>query len=186
MALLLSIKGTVCIYQGEELGLPEADIPYEKIRDPYGLTFWPKYKGRDGCRTPIPWSAGAPHCGFSEREPWLPIPSEHVPLAVDRQRGDARSMFELTRRLLSFRRLHPELVRGSIHFLDAPEQALAFERRLDGARTLCAFNLGPSEVAFDAGVTLEPLELTGAALLRGTRVALPPHGFGFADIRGAP
>ena len=57
LALLLSMRGTVCIYQGEELGLTEADIPFEKLQDPYGIVFWPVFKGRDGCRTPMPWTA---------------------------------------------------------------------------------------------------------------------------------
>ncbi|MCH2547373.1 MAG: alpha-amylase family glycosyl hydrolase, partial [Alphaproteobacteria bacterium] len=70
VALLCTLRGSVCIYQGEELGLPEADVPYERLQDPYGITFWPEYKGRDGCRTPMPWQTKAAHGGFSEVEPW--------------------------------------------------------------------------------------------------------------------
>ena len=55
IALLTSLRGSVCIYQGEELGLTEADIPFERLQDPYGIAFWPEFKGRDGCRTPMPW-----------------------------------------------------------------------------------------------------------------------------------
>jgi alpha-glucosidase len=57
-ALLLTLKGSVCLYQGEELGLPEADILFEELTDPPGIRFWPEYKGRDGCRTPMPWDEG--------------------------------------------------------------------------------------------------------------------------------
>jgi alpha-glucosidase len=57
IALLTSLRGSVCIYQGEELGLTEADIPFERLQDPYGIAFWPEFKGRDGCRTPMPWMA---------------------------------------------------------------------------------------------------------------------------------
>ena len=59
LALVCSLRGSVCLYQGEELGLPEADVPYEALQDPYGIAFWPNFKGRDGCRTPMPWSDGA-------------------------------------------------------------------------------------------------------------------------------
>src|SRR3546814_7031405 len=61
MALLLSLRGSVCLYQGEELGLPEAELRYEDLVDPYGVTFWPEFKGRDGCRTPMPWQSEAHH-----------------------------------------------------------------------------------------------------------------------------
>ena len=75
-ALLFSLRGTPCIYQGEELALPEAEVPYELLVDPYGIEFWPDFKGRDGCRTPYPWdqSSGA---GFTRGTPWLPIGDVH-------------------------------------------------------------------------------------------------------------
>jgi alpha-glucosidase len=57
VALVCSLRGSVCLYQGEELGLREADVPYEALQDPYGMAFWPNFKGRDGCRTPMPWDA---------------------------------------------------------------------------------------------------------------------------------
>ena len=52
---MLSLRGSVCLYQGEELGLTEAYVPFEELQDPYGKRFWPKFRGRDGCRTPMPW-----------------------------------------------------------------------------------------------------------------------------------
>ena len=63
--ILLTLRGSVCLYQGEELGLTEADIAYEDLRDPYGIQFWPDFKGRDGCRTPMVWEKDAPEAGFS-------------------------------------------------------------------------------------------------------------------------
>ena len=87
VALLGSLRGSVCIYEGEELGLTEADIPLEKLQDPFGITFWPEYKGRDGCRTPMPWSGRERYAGFSEAELWLPIPEEHRSRAVDARGG---------------------------------------------------------------------------------------------------
>ena len=61
--MLMSLRGSACLYQGEELGLPQAEVPFERLQDPYGITFWPEYKGRDGCRTPMPWS-DADHGGL--------------------------------------------------------------------------------------------------------------------------
>ena len=72
-----SLRGSVCLYQGEELGLDEADIAFEDLRDPYGVAFWPSFKGRDGCRTPMPWD-DSDTAGFTTGLPWLPIPAEHV------------------------------------------------------------------------------------------------------------
>ncbi|MEO1093209.1 MAG: alpha-amylase family glycosyl hydrolase, partial [Pseudomonadota bacterium] len=66
VALLTSLRGTPCLYQGEELGLTEAIVPYDLLQDPYGIRFWPDFPGRDGCRTPMPWSDAALHAGFSD------------------------------------------------------------------------------------------------------------------------
>ncbi len=71
-SLLMSLRGTVCIYQGEELALAEAELDYEDLQDPYGIQFWPDFKGRDGCRTPMVWES-LPDGGFSSATPWLPI-----------------------------------------------------------------------------------------------------------------
>src|SRR5918995_1106475 len=71
IALLACLRGSICIYQGEELGLEEAELALEDLRDPYGIRFWPGYKGRDGCRTPMVWDSNAPNGGFSSAKPWL-------------------------------------------------------------------------------------------------------------------
>ena len=107
LAMQLSLKGTPCLYQGDELAFTEADVPYELIQDPYGITFWPEFKGRDGCRTPMPWDDSA-QAGFSDGKPWLPMP-EHfgarsvgarssrviapqvLPLSAERKRRQAAS-----------------------------------------------------------------------------------------------
>ena len=76
-ALVCALRGSVCVFQGEELGLGEADVPYEALRDPYGIAFWPTFKGRDGCRTPMPWDSNE-RGGFSSGEPWLPVPHRNT------------------------------------------------------------------------------------------------------------
>ena len=81
-ALLMSLRGSVCLYQGEELGLGEADLNFDDLRDPYGIRFWPEFKGRDGCRTPMVWDDNETNAGFSTGRPWLPVagrPSARLP-----------------------------------------------------------------------------------------------------------
>ena len=82
LALLLTLRGSVCLYQGEELGLTEAYVPFEELQDPYGKRFWPKFRGRDGCRTPMVWLSDNLHGGFSDAKPWLPVALEHLRMAV--------------------------------------------------------------------------------------------------------
>lgn len=142
MALLLSLRGTVCLYQGEELGLPEASVPFERLRDPYGITFWPAIKGRDGARTPMPWSSEAAHGGFSEVEPWLPLGEEHRRRAVDLQERAPDSVLKAYRRFLSFRREHPALRTGTIRFIDAPPELLVFEREATASACLPSLTSG--------------------------------------------
>src|SRR5699024_9798009 len=139
-AMLCSLRGSACIYQGEELGLPEADVPYPLLRDPIGIAFWPNDKGRDGCRTPMPWSDEA-HAGFSPAAPWLPVPAAHRALAVARQEQSARSTLHAFRAFMAWRRTQPALSRGDIRFLDTDEPVLAFLRRYRGEVVLAAFNL---------------------------------------------
>ena len=156
IALLVSLRGAICLYQGEELGLQEAELRFEDLRDPYGIRFWPAFKGRDGCRTPMPWERDAPNAGFSTGTPWLPIPAEHKALAADGQDADDGSVLASYRAALAFRRAHPALTEGTMRFLDAPAGVLAFEREGGGERLLCVFNLSREPVRYQ-GRTLAPL-----------------------------
>ena len=91
LALLFAMRGTVLLYQGEELGLPEVDLRRDQLRDPVGDLYYPLFKGRDGCRTPMPWDAAKPDLGFSSGTPWLPLGPAHAALAVaGRRRMPAR------------------------------------------------------------------------------------------------
>ena len=88
LALLCALRGTVLLYQGEELGLPEIDLRRDQLRDPVGDLYYPLFKGRDGCRTPMPWDAAKPNLGFSSGTPWLPPGPDHAALAVAAQERD--------------------------------------------------------------------------------------------------
>ncbi len=140
-ALISSLRGSVCTYQGEELGLTEADIAYEDLQDPYGITFWPQFKGRDGCRTPHPWHSDAENAGFSGAKPWLPVPSEHHAKAVDVQEGNTQSVLNSFRQFSEWRKSHPAILWGEIEFIDTAEPILAFKRDYQGSTMLAVFNL---------------------------------------------
>lgn len=164
MGLMLSLRGSTCIYQGEELGLPEAAVRREDMRDPYGLTYYPEYRGRDGSRTPMPWRANCPHAGFSTGKPWLPVDPAHAPLAVDRQEADPASLLWSYRRFLALRRAHPSLISGTLHPVEAPDPLVAFRRVGEGESLLVVLNMaGESAVA--------PRRLLAEAAL------LQDHGF---------
>ena len=183
-ALVASLRGTVCIYQGEELGLPEADLRFDQLRDPYGIAFWPNFKGRDGCRTPMPWSDddGA---GFSSVAPWLPIPASHRALAVSRQQRDPDSVLSGFRAFMQWRRTQDALRGGSIRFLDAPEPLLLFLREAAGRTMLVAANLGAqaASVSIPASFALSQIRCPGPdnGTLDATALHLPGHSVIYAD-----
>ena len=140
-ALLLSLRGSACLYQGEELGLTEAYVPYEHLQDPYGIRFWPKFKGRDGCRTPMPWVTDNANGGFTDGKPWLPMAVEHLSHSVAAQEDKPGSMLDFYRRMIAFRATEPALAKGDFTLLQAEEGVLAFTRHHEGRRLLCVFNL---------------------------------------------
>ena len=141
IALLTSLRGTVCLYQGDELGLPQADVPFERLADPFGRAFWPDYPGRDGARTPMPWRADAPQAGFTAGEPWLPVDPAHARRAIDRQAAAADSVLAFTRRWLAWRRSQPALVSGSQRIADPQGSILAVERAAADQHLTALFNL---------------------------------------------
>ena len=137
-ALLLSLRGTACLYQGEELGLTEAYVPFEDLQDPYGKRFWPKFKGRDGCRTPIPWNAESSNGGFTGGKPWLPVAMEHVQSAADVQDSDNASMLNFYRDIIEFRKGFPALAKGSFDLVEANDTYISFTREYGNTQLFCA------------------------------------------------
>jgi alpha-glucosidase len=179
-ALLLSLPGSVCIYQGEELGLPQADILYEELTDPPGIRFWPEYKGRDGCRTPMPWEEGEAPNGFTTGTPWLPVKPSHSRLNVAAQEADRGSMLHFYRQMLAFRRAHEVLIHGGVAFLDLDEPLLAFRRTGDAGSLLCVFNLSPTPVRLTlrgAPDGARPLPPSAGAQLSDVQLSLAANGF---------
>jgi alpha-glucosidase len=181
LALLFSLRGTALLYQGEELGLPEVDLRRDRLRDPVGDLYYPLFKGRDGCRTPMPWDAAEPNLGFSSGAPWLPLGDAHKPLAVSEQSNDSNSALSFTQAMLVARRAHPALRDGTLTLLPGP--ALAFVREHGAERIVCAFNLADAEVDIVLPGPARALTCgTGTACLSGSRVALGPHAAFFGIL----
>jgi len=147
LMLLVSLRGNIFLYNGEELGLTQVDIPFEALRDPEAIANWPLTLSRDGARTPMPWRADAnDHAGFSSGAPWLPIGPDHLALAVDRQDQDPESLLNLTRHLLAFRRASDALMRGDARVIEASETILAIERSTPDETMLCVFNMSAEPI----------------------------------------
>ncbi|MFF7333094.1 alpha-amylase family glycosyl hydrolase [Streptomyces sp. NPDC008150] len=143
--LSLALPGAVYLYQGEELGLPEADIPRDRIQDPMYFRSGGTDPGRDGCRVPLPWAAAEPYAGFGPGgepggEPWLPQPAGWAAYAADLQADDPGSMLSLYRTAVRLRSTEPGFGDGPLSWLAAPASVLSFARA-DGL--ICVVNLGP-------------------------------------------
>lgn len=176
-ALLLTLRGTPCLYQGDELALPEAEVAFEQLVDPYGIEFWPEFKGRDGCRTPYPWTS-EPLAGFSEERSWLPIPEAHRRRSYQTQQADPKSPLSVTRALLQARRAYPSLQLGSITLLPRAGEVLAYARQLGEERVVCLFNLSVEPATYQLDPQLEPLLVSDGTTQQDSLISLPPQGWG--------
>ncbi len=172
--LAMALPGSMYVYQGEELGLPEVeDIPPERRRDPMWLRSAGSDPGRDGCRVPIPWGGARPPFGFSPdgaERPWLDQPDDWAPLTVASETDDPASMLSLYRNGLRIRRTRP-WGPGEFRWLDAGDESLSFAR---GDAFVCLVNFGPDPIAVPAGaaVLIASNELEGGALPQDTTVWL--------------
>jgi alpha-glucosidase len=142
--LLLTLRGTPTLYQGEEIGMRDVPIPPERIRDPWERNVPRLGLGRDPARTPMQWDDG-PKAGFTDGEPWLPLSADHRTINAAAQAADPRSLLALYRVLLALRRAEPALsVGGYAPVATAGSEVLAYERwdNAAGRRLLVALNLG--------------------------------------------
>ena len=128
--------------------MEEAEIAFEDLVDPYGIAFYPEFKGRDGCRTPMPWNDVATHAGFCPEDvsPWLPIPEHHKQRAVNRAIENPQSLLHAVRDLLGFRKNHPALALGSMRIIESDASLLVFERTLESQKATCVFNLSSRQI----------------------------------------
>jgi glycosidase len=146
LVMLLCLRGTPVLYQGDEIGLVDTDVPQDQLRDPLGVAYWPAYAGRDAMRTPMPWRDG-PGGGFTGRDvrPWLPF-GDLSGTNVEDQRDDPDSMLTLARDLIALRRETPGLQTGSYQSLDAPPGVWAWSR---GDRILVAVNMAGEDAVVE-------------------------------------
>jgi alpha-glucosidase len=176
LLLLYALRGTPFVYQGEELGLPDAEIPPDRVVD---------VDGRDPERAPIPWrppSQAGPGAGFTTGDPWLPLVAGAEQLNVQTQAADPGSTLNLARRLAALRRDAPALQIGSQKTVHAHQDVLAWARAHDGDRLLAALSFAAEPVP--AGL---PPELSGEAeLLASTDAGRPGGAVRLADLRLAP
>jgi alpha-glucosidase len=147
MALLLTLRGTPFMYYGEEIGMRDIHLRRSEILDPPGQRYWPIYKGRDGCRSPMQWDAGL-HAGFSTAQPWLPVNPDYLQRNVAAQQTDPHSLFHFTKKLLSLRKAYPALCRGGYLPLETPPGILAYLRNTPEQSVLVAINFKGRPVKF--------------------------------------
>ena len=177
IALLASFPGTLNLYQGEELGQTETDITRAELRDTANIAFWPEYRGRDGCRTPMTWDNTLPNAGFSTGTPWLPVKAPQAAHALNTQTGND-SVLASYRAALGFRKQNEALRLGATEFLDLPEPLFGIVRATTADRLTGLFNLSDEA---------QILTLSGKAVVTGPQngdltgnvVSLPPHGYIF-------
>lgn len=185
MLMLLSLRGSVCLYQGEELALTEAELNFEELVDPFGIAFWPEFKGRDGCRTPMPWDTNE-QAGFSQQSSlWLPVPTQHYPLAVSNQEQDPNSCLNAYRDFLAFRKNRLALKVGDITFLFNDEHRLIFIRRYQDQSCLIAINTSQDEFQHPSQHDLKAIELPNSlpvGKIEAGLIILPAYSVVIADL----
>ncbi|MFN6936447.1 MAG: DUF3459 domain-containing protein, partial [Tsuneonella sp.] len=173
MLLLAALRGNIILYQGEELGLEQVEIPFEQLHDPEAIANWPLTLSRDGARTPIPWLSGSDDYGFGSHEPWLPVGEANALRAVDAQHADAESALNHTRAMIALRNGHPALRYGTVAECRAYGDLLVLDREADGERVRIMANFGKETI------TLTNEQAAGqvlAAINGATHSALPAFG----------
>jgi len=151
--LLAALRGNIIVYQGEELGLTQVEIPFDQLQDPEAIANWPLTLARDGARTPLPWQAQSEQGGFTASSaPWLPLGEENMARAIDRQEADPASLLNLTRQLIALRKAHPALRIGACEVVLADETRLVLRRVAEGESLIAAFNLSAAEAVWPQGL----------------------------------
>ena len=158
--------------------MTQVEVPFEALQDPEAIANWPRTLGRDGARTPMPWTARGTNAGFSAGKPWLPVGADHPGLSAEVQEGDADSVLRFTRRLLAVRSASEALRLGSAEFVDAPGELLVMIRAHGAERVTCIFNLGPDAVEVPEQVSRQGEVLASAGWQTPPASAMvPPYAF---------
>ena len=139
MALLLTLRGTPFVYYGEEIGMRDISLRRNEILDPPGQKYWPLYKGRDGCRSPMQWDDSV-NAGFSTTKPWLPVHPDYNHRNVATQQTNPDSLFHFTRTLLGLRKKFPALRSGDFIPLHSQPGLLSYLRQTENQTVLMLLN----------------------------------------------
>ena len=181
-ALLLSFQGSICLWEGEEIGQTDTLLSLEELTDPQGINFWPEPIGRDNTRTPMVWD-GSVNGGFTTGKPWLPVKPPQLARNVASQTGVAGSVLEHYRAMLAFRKGSNALRTGETSFFDLPEPLLAFTRQLEGETLLCVFNLSPKRQKLTvAGGSPALVGPSRGGSFRGTTLSLAANAAVFLTV----
>ncbi len=184
-AMLLTLRGTPFLYAGEEIGLKDTPIPYIEIKDPLGKRYWPFFRGRDGCRAPMPWNSSQ-HGGFTSGQPWMRITPEYATRNVEAQKQDPDSVYHFYRKLIALRRTSPALLHGRwLPMIAKPTRVLAYLRECADQTLLVALNFTNVPVRVNLCSALPPyrwkLRLSssrsGHERLRGTSTRISLDAF---------
>jgi alpha-glucosidase len=179
LLLLLGLPGQVFVFQGEELGLEEVNVPPDQRQDPFYIHSGGKEAGRDGCRVPLPWHKGWANAGFSNAAPWLPMPAGWDAFAVDAQAGSAGSMLVFYQRVLALRRSLVGMLPNQLRWCPSPKGVLAYEH----GRLTVAVNFLARAVELPVRgrllIASEPL-----ARCRSGRLTLPANSGAWLDNLG--
>jgi len=167
MSVLMSFRGNIFVYQGEELGLPQANIAFKDLQDPEAITNWPETLGRDGARTPMPWSRDNQAAGFSKEKPWLPVDARHMDLTVSAQNGDPNSVLNFYREAITLRKNSQALRQGDIEFLPSASELLLIKRTFGDEVRICAFNLTDKAIDITLPTNCAPVLSVGAPVSGG-------------------
>lgn len=188
MALGLSLRGSFCMYQGEELGLPQAELRFEDLKDPYDIEMYPNHLGRDGGRTPMPWHHHMPHAGFTTgQSTWLPVAESHLPLSANLQDTDNESILNAYRHFLKWRKKTPCLILGDISLLQTKEPIFAYTRGYQGKKILCIFNCSDTTEGYvlpknHKDITLVDSVSHGVLDLDEDTIKFDPYGYAFFTV----
>jgi alpha-glucosidase len=177
--LLLTLRGTPTLYYGDEIGMQQVPIAPDQVRDPFEKNVPGIGVGRDGCRTPMQWSANA-NAGFSAVAPWLPVAADFTHENVVNLTADRRSILQLHRALISLRKQHAALVSGSYRSVTAQGDVLLYRREGEGEVITIALNLGDDPVA----LSTEGHGLDGEILLSTELDRQRERIHGMLDLRG--
>jgi len=182
----MTLKGGGIIFQGEELGLPHPQLAYEDIVDPWAKAFWPTFEGRDGARTPFPWTDAKKHAGFTTGKPWLPVPEEHLPLNAAAQAKDRNSVMRFFSDFVHWRKGNEVLLLGEediAHGEKAP--IITWRRRLEGSELAVMVNFSTDDAFLPLDEEYRLVEAPGCVAERGEHgVSFGPLGFAMADLPG--